>query len=63
MIVTKVVEITLRDVISYDDADYNLYLACNKLAKTIAAETDIHDARVLTETEAVGYDLDSTWEI
>jgi hypothetical protein len=63
MIVTKVVEITLRDVITYDDAHYNLYQACNKLAKTIANDLDIHDAVELTGKDALGFDLDEALEI
>ena len=61
MIVTKVVEITIRDVIRYDDEKFSLYQFSNKLAKRIASETDIYDAVELTGNDALGYELDNPW--
>jgi hypothetical protein len=63
MRVTKVVEITLRDVISYDDSNYTLYQACNKLAKIIVRDLDIHDAVELTGKDAMSYDLDTSLKL
>ena len=63
MIVTKVVEIILRDVITYDDDIYNLYQACNKSAKFIAADIDIHDAAELTGKDAIGFDLSTAYSL
>ena len=63
MIVTKVVEIIFRGVITYDDDIYNLYQACNKSAKFIVTDIDIHDAIELTGKDASCYDLSTAYKL
>jgi len=44
---TKVVEITIRTVITYDDDKYSLHNAAEKVAEKVAHEEGIYDAKEL----------------